>query len=681
MSSNGSGFRVFVVGGSDADRQSLENSLGNDEAVCVMAPPEDVWTNAVEDCRHANCQVLFLSRETIGNSPTTALARVRVILPAMPLIVFGGPEDEDFRRRMLDLGVVDCLASGRLSPEFVVRASKRAISKANSDPLSAPETNSHETLLSEPLLELSNDGIFAYNLNFQFTVWNSVMERVFDLRKDEVLGRDALEVLPFLRDIDEDEILIAVRNGRTVTPSERPYIHPKTQRSGLFQSKYAPLKDSANKIVGILCVFKDTSRNVGRWHESGSHISSGSSDSITKIPEAEITNLLDGLFDDADTGEASASELIESQISQSSFADKVRHEDRSTDRHRAFSQSNTIENAPIGIWKLDEHFEITKVNATVRRQLVLEDADLIGKSIFDIVPGFKRDDLKVVLDKGERVHLENQYVKADGARDSNPTFWDVAAWPLKGEDDQIVGLCLSTMEVTERQRLLQQKEDFVATLVHDLKTPLIGADKTLEAMINGLVGELDAGQSDVLGMLRRSNQQLLSMVQNLIEVYKYDSKTTSMDFEKVDVSDLLMECISELTALAQQKEISLSATLSDDLPMVSGDPIALKRVFINLLDNAIKFSKKGGAVELTAKQKRNFLEIQIKDTGIGINKADQEKLFQRFWRGENGKKFAVGTGLGLYLCKGIIGLHNGMISVESAEGKGSTFAVSLKTES
>jgi signal transduction histidine kinase len=196
-------------------------------------------------------------------------------------------------------------------------------------------------------------------------------------------------------------------------------------------------------------------------------------------------------------------------------------------------------------------------------------------------------------------------------------------------------------------------------------------------MISGLVGDLDPEQSDVLGMLKRSNQQLLSMVQNLIEFYHYDNQPAVEHNEDVDISELLLICVDELFALAQQKEIKLSAKVPDGLPRIKGDQLGLKRVFINLIDNAIKFSKKGAFVEVNTRKKGNYIEVRIRDTGLGIAESDQERLFQRFFRGEKGKRFAVGTGLGLYLCKKIITDHKGKVDVVSKEGQGSTFIVSL----
>ncbi len=642
MSGNGSHFRAFVVGGSDNDRLCLQKAFDTENADAYMAPPEQNWTESISDFRVANCQVLFVGREITGHDPEAIIKTVLATIPDAPLVVFGGPEDEEYRRRLIGHGAIDCLASGRLRPEFVIRASMRAaeksksVSKANFD-LAAPARGM--------LFDLSLEGVYAYDLNFRIGLWNPRMETIFAISHQEAIGKNAVEVLPFLEDIDEDEIFVAVRQGRTVRPLERPFIHPHTGRKGLFESAYAPIKNDDNQVVGVLCLFKEITKNEERQRSF-----------VQTSDQAELQRLSDSPFAGIPGPMAVAS----------SKAEIV-----------AFNQSRTIENAPIGIWKLDTKFLVTKVNPTVLKQLAKAESDLLGKSFFGLVTSLKEAVLKPVLENGERVHLENHFVQANGSSQSNPVVWDVAAWPLKGDNDEIAGVCISTMEVTERRRLIQQREDFVATLVHDLKTPLLGAEKTLESMINGLVGDLDAGQSDVLGMLKRSNQQLLSMVQNLIEFYHYDSNTAETQFEEVDIGELLIICVDELFALAQQKEIMLTAKVPDRLPTLHGDQLGLKRVFINLIDNAIKFSRKGAQVELYAKKKRDHIEVRVRDTGMGIEESDQAQLFQRFFRGERGKRFAVGTGLGLYLCKKIVTDHGGTIEVISKEGQGSTFIVNL----
>lgn len=642
MSGNGSHFRAFVVGGSENDRISLQKAFDSEKADSYMAPVEQVWTESLSDFRVANCQVLFVGREITGNDPEPVLKDLLNVIPGAPLIIFGGPEDEEYRRRLIGFGAVDCLASGRLRPEFVVRASLRACEKSKTE---AKPNFDFASLINDTLFNLSMDGVFAYDLNFRIALWNPRMESLFSISKKEAIGKNAVEVLPFLEDIEEDELFVAVRQGRAVKPQERPFVYPQNGKKGLFESSYAPIRNEDGQIVGVLCLFSETTRGDECGRLMPAMQAETAFQKLTDGPYAGITGPL--------TVATSKAEIV------------------------AFNQSRTIENAPIGIWKLDTKFLVTKVNPTVCKQLGKPESELIGKSLFTLVPNIKESVLSPVLQKGERIHLENHFAEAGGANHSNPVVWDVAAWPLKGDEDEIVGVCLSTMEVTERRKLIQQREDFVATLVHDLKTPLLGAEKTLESMISGLVGDLDPGQSDVLGMLKRSNQQLLSMVQNLIEFYHYDNNMAETVLEEVDVAELLMTCVDELFALAQQKEIKLSAKFPDGLPTVKANQLGLKRVFINLIDNAIKFSQKGAHVEVNAKKKRDHIEVRVRDTGLGIEEKEKEKLFQRFFRGERGKKFAVGTGLGLYLCKKIISEHHGTIDVVSKEGQGSTFIVNL----
>lgn len=641
-SGNGSHFRAFVVGGNDNDRTNLQRAFDSEKADSYMAPVDQEWFDSISDFRVANCQVLFVGREITGNDPESILKRMLKAIPDAPLIIFGGPEDEEYRRRLIGYGAVDCLASGRLRPEFIMRASMRAAEKSKVEP---KQNLNLVPLIGSMLLNMSLEGVFAYDMNFRIALWNPRMEQIFGISAMEAVGKSAVEVLPFLEDVEEDELFVAVRQGRTVKPQDRPFVHPKTGRKGLFESSYAPVTNEDGRIVAVLCLFKDVT---------------AMRDNIRAGSQTQIDTPFQKLTENAYTG-------IPGPMAVASTKAQI----------VAFNQSRTIENAPIGIWKLDTKFHVTKVNPTVCKQLSKPESEMIGQSFFKLVNSFKEDVFKPVLENGERIHLENHFVHANASRESNPVVWDVAAWPLKGDLDEIVGVCLSTMEVTERRKLIQQREDFVATLVHDLKTPLLGAEKTLESMISGLVGDFDPGQSDVLSMLKRSNQQLLSMVQNLIEFYHYDNKTDDTVFEEVDIAELLMICVDELFALAQQKDIKLAAKFPDGLPLVFADKLGLKRVFINLIDNAIKFSQKGAHVEINAKKKRDHVEIRVRDTGLGIEEIDKAKLFQRFFRGERGKRFAVGTGLGLYLCKRIVTEHKGTIDVISKEGQGSTFVVSL----
>ncbi len=340
-------------------------------------------------------------------------------------------------------------------------------------------------------------------------------------------------------------------------------------------------------------------------------------------------------------------------------------------------QSTTMENAPIGVWKLDLNLIITKVSRAVADQLGIEPEDLVGKHLHDVVPNVPPDLFERVLTRNENVQISGQKIEMKDKPEPKTIWVDLAAWPLKDKHNEVTGICISTMAVDDRVSVDKQREDFIATLVHDLKTPLIGADRALELIINGTLGDIDDSQSEVLQMLKRSNQGLLRMVQNLIEVYRYDFRKPDLAFELVSLFDLAGECARELMALAEQRNIALHVNLAPSQGEVQVDALAIRRVILNLMDNAIKFTTSGGTIKVWGEETPNQITLCVKDTGIGIAHDELDKVFDRFWRSDRGKGQAVGTGLGLYLCKQIIDAHRGEITVTSTEGEGTTFSIML----
>jgi|AGTN01.3.fsa_nt_gi PAS domain S-box/PAS domain S-box/PAS domain S-box len=339
--------------------------------------------------------------------------------------------------------------------------------------------------------------------------------------------------------------------------------------------------------------------------------------------------------------------------------------------------STTMENAPIGVWKLDKDLVVTKASRAVAEQLGVSANELVGQLFHEIVASVPREPFVAVLENEESVQISAHKVEFGEGPERRSFFWDLTAWPLKDKDNQVIGVCVSTMEVDDRNSLDKQKEDFIATLVHDLKTPLIGADRTLELIINGTLGDVDESQSEILSMLRRSNQGLLRMVQNLIEVSRFDFSKPNLAFEATSLFDLASECARELMAYADQKNISIEVNLAPNQGDVQVDTLAVRRVVLNLLDNAIKFTPSGGNIKVWGEETPNQVTIHVKDTGIGIAENELQKVFERFWRSEKGKGQAVGTGLGLYLCQQIVDAHQGDITVSSTEGTGTTFSVVL----
>ncbi len=243
--------------------------------------------------------------------------------------------------------------------------------------------------------------------------------------------------------------------------------------------------------------------------------------------------------------------------------------------------------------------------------------------------------------------------------------------------------------VDERDKMARQREDFVSRLTHDLRTPLVAADRMLQLLQQGALGELSPSMQEAMTTMARSNQNLLEMVNTLLEVYRYEADRKTLSFFPVELGGLIQEVVQELTPLAQVKGLSLKEDLGEAAQtksQVMGDRLELRRVLTNLLGNAIKFTDTGSViVRLTSiattgngdnPEPMQYIGIEVEDTGPGIPLEEQPTLFERFRQGTHKR---AGSGLGLYLSRRIVEAHQGIIDVKSEPGRGSLFIVRLPT--
>ncbi|MDV2993080.1 MAG: Sensor histidine kinase RcsC [Chroococcidiopsis sp. SAG 2025] len=230
--------------------------------------------------------------------------------------------------------------------------------------------------------------------------------------------------------------------------------------------------------------------------------------------------------------------------------------------------------------------------------------------------------------------------------------------------------------VDERDEIARQREDFVSRLTHDLRTPLVAADRMLVLLAQGALGELPPPIHEAIATMIRSNQNLLQMVNTLLEVYRFEAGRKTLAFLPVDLQNLLEDIVKELSPLAQDKGVSLQLQQQQPIASVkvSGDRLELHRLFTNLVGNALKFTDKGSVTVCVSTNPDSYLQVDVIDTGSGISLEDRETLFQRFRQGSHRRS---GSGLGLYLSRRIVEAHQGTLQVDSELGKGSTFRVSL----
>lgn len=236
--------------------------------------------------------------------------------------------------------------------------------------------------------------------------------------------------------------------------------------------------------------------------------------------------------------------------------------------------------------------------------------------------------------------------------------------------------------IDERERMAREREDFVSRLTHDLRTPLVAADRMLNLMKSEAFGQIPEGMKEAISTMIRSNHNLLDMVNLLLEVYRYEAGRKELTFTSFDLCATLDEILGELVPLAEEKQLDVKRNFRCDNCTIVGDRLEMRRVFVNIIGNAIKFTDKGKVdvrlwYEPTAQSdgtEASLAILEVEDTGIGIDPEDRANLFERFRQGHHKRS---GSGLGLHLCHRIIDAHGGEIKVSSEVGQGSLFRIVL----
>jgi len=232
---------------------------------------------------------------------------------------------------------------------------------------------------------------------------------------------------------------------------------------------------------------------------------------------------------------------------------------------------------------------------------------------------------------------------------------------------------------TELERISQAKSEFLSITSHQLRTPLSAIKGYLSMIAEGIYGEIPERLKKPLKNVYLSNERLIKLVNDLLDISRIEAGKMEMKFERTNLEELINEVVSELEIEAKKKGLYLKFEKpKEKLPQILIDKEKIRQVILNIVDNAIKYTKEGGAT-IRLKRVGNSLQIAVSDTGIGMTKEEIAKLFESFSRGAGGRKSWVeGAGLGLYISKKLIDLHQGKIWAESeGRGKGSTFFVEL----
>ncbi len=229
----------------------------------------------------------------------------------------------------------------------------------------------------------------------------------------------------------------------------------------------------------------------------------------------------------------------------------------------------------------------------------------------------------------------------------------------------------------ELRGLDQAKSDFISVVAHQLRTPLSAIKWTLSLFSSGDVGELSEEQKAYMKKMGETNDHMIKLVNDLLDANSVEAGQLSYSFASVQPEEVIEDAVEELAAFAKKRELVLTYA-KQPLPMIMADAERLHSAFQNLIDNAIKYSRPGGTIAVTAEVAGQMLRVNVADQGIGIPDEQKTHVFERFFRARNAVKAENGgTGLGLFIVKKIIEDHGGSIRFVSRENAGTTFTVEL----
>lgn len=343
-------------------------------------------------------------------------------------------------------------------------------------------------------------------------------------------------------------------------------------------------------------------------------------------------------------------------------------------RYGAIFDSNTI-----GICIIDASGKIHEVNDRFLDMLGYSRRVLEGKMRWDsITPQqyrkIDRAKLKSLLNSKEARPWEKEYIRKNG--ELIPVL--VGLVKIPGPENLFVKFAIDTTQEHNLLQLNQAKDEFISLASHQLRTPATGVKQFLGMLLQGFVEELSSRHKDLLQLAYESNERQIQIIDDLLKVARVDAGRVSLDKEKTDLVDLIKGIIEEQRSNFTLRSQKIKFVAAETKVIAKLDKQKIRMVLENIIDNASKYTYKNKTITITIRKLKNSITIKVVDQGVGIPKADIDKIFNKFSRLNNPLSVAAGgTGLGLHWAKRIVDLHKGKIKVTSEINKGSEFTVIL----
>ncbi|MCL2038110.1 HAMP domain-containing histidine kinase [Candidatus Saccharibacteria bacterium] len=336
---------------------------------------------------------------------------------------------------------------------------------------------------------------------------------------------------------------------------------------------------------------------------------------------------------------------------------------------------NLLAALPIGFIALDGQRKIIASNELAPTYFPEKDHRAIQLDFTDMP-----DSLNGWLGDVEKNAVESEKfwarVQNDAPGKDDRKIYDVLAHYKK---DAASGIETIIITVDRTQEYLENESsmDFIALAAHELRGPITVIRGYLDILDEQLAGQLTPDKHELIDRLNVSANRLSAYVNNILNASRYDRRHLQLQLSEMTINNIISDIRDDMELRARTLNRQLSFQIPDGLPSVAADRSSVSEVLSNLIDNAIKYSRDGGHVEVSAAQDDDFVAIKVRDWGVGIPTVVAQHLFSKFYRSHRSRGTISGSGLGLYISRAIVESHGGHISVESREGEGSTFTFTL----
>lgn len=339
-----------------------------------------------------------------------------------------------------------------------------------------------------------------------------------------------------------------------------------------------------------------------------------------------------------------------------------------------------VRSVAAGVVVVNNKGEVLLMNPAAEKLLDTNQKDKIGQPLNE---GAKDEQLFSMV-KSTSLDGETD-IEIDSQEDTKRILRSSSA-VIEDENGQTVGMVTVLNDITKQKELDELKSQFLSNITHELRNPIGAIKQSIAVILEETAGPLTDPQQKFLSNAKRNLDRLSALIDDILDLSKLEANKMEIKLQTAAIDTVINEVCETLDTWAKNKGITLSKDIQKNLPEITIDPDRIIQVLINIISNAIKFTPEKGTITVGAKlsEKDSQMEISIADTGVGIPKDDLPKIFGKFHQAKNrsaGDK--SGTGLGLTIAQELVQLHGGEISVDSEEGKGTTFTftLALKQES